>query len=138
MLTWLLAGALFGISVGAAIAGTASSPKGYYGPIKGWSYWNQATVHTGSPRIYASTTVSQNGTSNVPSGYMGALARLYKNSALCASNGYSFNSGPANSLSVPTLSACGSGTYYSYGATAAYNGNGYSYYYTFKSPSQNG
>lgn len=33
-------------------------------------------------------------------------------------------------------STSGSGTYYSYGITAAYNGDGYDTFYTFKSPSQ--
>ncbi|WSB17294.1 ATP-dependent Lon protease [Streptomyces albidoflavus] len=118
-------------------AADAHSPWGYYGPVKGIKYKNRATI-ADSSRLYASTTAAKNGSGNVPSGYLGALARLYKGSTLCASNGYSYTSGPANSLSVPTLGkGCGKGTYHSYGVTKAYTGNGYKAVYTFKSPSVN-
>ncbi|MFC7471416.1 hypothetical protein ACFQVA_33725 [Actinomadura keratinilytica] len=116
-------------------AADAHSPWGYYGPVKGIKYKNRATI-ADSSRLYASTTAAKNGSGNVPSGYLGALARLYKGNTLCASNGYSYTSGPANSLSVPTLGkGCGKGTYHSYGVTKAYTGNGYKAVYTFKSPS---
>ncbi|MFE9247476.1 ATP-dependent Lon protease [Streptomyces sp. NPDC007088] len=135
-LVGLLAMGLFGAFVPQASA-VSYSPWGYYGPVKGYKYKNRAAI-ADSSRLYASTTAARNGSGNVPAGYLGALARLYKGDALCKSAGYAYNSGPANSLSVPTQgNGCGTGAYYSYGATKAYNGNGYKAVYTFKSPSLN-
>ncbi|MFD4990326.1 ATP-dependent Lon protease [Streptomyces sp. NPDC058374] len=133
-LVGLLAVGLLGAFTPQAAA-AAYSPWGYYGPIKGYKYKNRAYI-TDSSRLYASTTAAKDGGGNVPAGYLGALARLYKGNTLCASNGYSYTTGPANSLSVPTLgNGCGAGTYHSYGVTKAYNGNGYNAVYTLKSPS---
>ncbi|MFD6781124.1 ATP-dependent Lon protease [Streptomyces diastaticus] len=130
----LLAAGLLGAFTPQAAA-AAYSPWGYYGPVKGYKYKNRAYI-SDSSRLYASTTAARNGSGNVPAGYLGALARLYKGSKLCASNGYSYTSGRANSFSVPTLGkGCGAGTYHSYGVTKAYNGNGYNAVYTLKSPS---
>lgn len=127
----------FAIGVAPAQAATAYSPKGYYGPYAGYSYDNQAVV-SNNTFVYAATYVDTQNGGTVPTGYMGALARLYKGSALCKSNGYSYNNGAASGISESTGgSNCGSGTYYSYGASAAYNGNGYNYVYTFKSPNLN-
>ncbi|WP_436739406.1 ATP-dependent Lon protease [Streptomyces sp. BBFR102] len=134
-LVGLLAVGLLAAFTPQAAAATAHSPWGYYGPVKGIKYKNRATI-ANSSRLYASTTAAKDGNGNVPAGYLGALARLYKGNTLCASNGYSYTSGPANSLSVPTLGkGCGAGTYHSYGVTKAYNGNGYNAVYTLKSPS---
>jgi hypothetical protein len=133
----LICGVLSGLSIGVATASSAYSNWGYYGPYDGYSYQNQAEV-SNNTRIFAVTQAQTQNNSNTPTGYIGALARLYKNSALCASNGFTYTSGTASGLGVPTEgSGCGSGTYYSYGESAAYNGNGYNYFYTFKSPSQN-
>lgn len=132
-----MVGILLGISASVALAAYAESPWGYYGPFLGYSYKNKAIV-SNDDRLYAATHVYNQASGTVPTGYMGALARLYKNDVLCTSTDWSYNSIPANGMGVPTSgSGCGSGIYYSYGKSAAYNGNGYSVYYTFKSPSIN-
>ncbi len=133
-LVGLLACGLVGSFTPQASAATATSPWVYYGPVHGYSYKNRATVST-TPRIYAVTGVYNQSTGNVPSGYLGALARLYRNQTLCTQTGYVYNSGSANGMDVVTTgSSCGSGTYYSYGVSKAYNGNGYDAYFTYESP----
>lgn len=68
-------------------------------------------------------------------------ARLFNDSGrLVASTSFVYNNEEAyllNSDFASLDSADESDAYYSYGITAAYNGNGYTQYYTFKSPSQN-
>jgi len=120
-----------------AFAGLADSPWGYYGPILGKSYRNQATVVTGTDHAWAYTYVETTGQENLPAGYMGALARLYKSGTLCSQQGYTYNDTALAGFSEATFVNCGRGTYYSYGVTKAYNGNGYNAVFTFQSPSQN-
>jgi len=74
---------------------------------------------------------------NVPAGYIGVLARAYRNDALCSQEGYDYNSSKLAGISTATFTGCGHGTYYSYGVSRAYNGNGYNSVYTFRSPSLN-
>lgn len=133
-----IVGILFATSTATVFAATATSSWGYYGPYLGYSYKNQAMV-SDNVRLYASTTAANQATGNVPTGYMGAKAMLYNSSnQLIDFTSWYYNNGPANSLSVPTLgSGFSSGTYYSKGMTAAYNGNGYNQYYTFQSPNIN-
>jgi hypothetical protein len=129
-----LIGAMFSVAA-PALAG-AYGQKGYYGPLAGENYWNQNYVDT-SPRIYASTTVSTNGTGTAPGGYMGVYARLYKGSSLCATRGWNYNSGSASALTVPTLGeGCGGGNYNSHGLTQGWHGTGYYTYGSFASPNQ--
>lgn len=121
----------------AAFAGLANSPYGYYCPYLGHDYRNQATIVTNSSTSWAYTDVgTYNPSVNVPAGYMGALARMYKGSALCSQKGYTYNDTSLTEFDEGTFTSCGHGTYYSYGATQAYNGNGYNSVYTFKSPNQ--
>ncbi|MEE4540353.1 ATP-dependent Lon protease [Streptomyces sp. V4-01] len=119
-----------------ASAATASSSWGAYGPVHGYRYENLAAVTTTSSRVYAVTEAYNAGSGNVPTGYIGVLARLYKGSALCASNGYTYNTAPMPGWSIPTQgNGCGSGTYHSYGVSQAFNGSSYNAFYTFVSPS---
>lgn len=80
-------------------------------------------------------------TNKVPSGYMDAKARLYNSSGkLVAETTFVYNSGETSVLNSDFASlkpAKASEAYYSYGITAAYNGDGYTQYYTFRNPSQN-
>lgn len=119
-----------------AYSASAVSPRGYYGPILGYSYQNSANV-SNDTRVYASTKVDAG--EAVPTGYMGAQARLFRNDALYVTTTMTYNNTSAWSMSVPTGDGKSfpSGTYYSKGITAAYNGDGYSNYYTFQSPSIN-
>jgi hypothetical protein len=131
-------GIILGISTMVIFAGTASSSTGYYGPFLGYYYKNYATITVDGNGQNATTTVSNDGSGYIPTGYMGAQARLYKNDALYKYSTMGYSSAPVISFFATTgWSSGGSGTYYSYGMTAAYNGNGYTNYYTFISPSQN-
>lgn len=135
----LVLGVFFG-GAGTALAGTASSPYYYYGPVLGYNYDNQATVVAEtSPLVgaWAATWVGQDGYLSVPPGYMGAKARLYDSSGILreASN-WVYNNSSANAFDVLTPTDSTPGTYYSYGISAAYNGNGYYTYYTYVSPYQ--
>ena len=136
--TFLL-GIILGVSTMSVLAAVAYGEWGYYGPFLGINYQNQAYVGVLSSGVYAGTKVSRNRneSGNVPIGYMGSQARLFKNDALYSSSTMTYNDEPLWSFSVTTGSTTNTGTYYSKGITAAYNGNGYDYYYTFASPSQN-
>lgn len=119
-----------------AIAGQALSPWGYYGPVSGYNYQNRAEIDTNNTSAWGYTEVETQKGANVPTGYMGTLARLYKGGSLCSQAGYSYNDIRTSYWENEDLNDCGSGNYYSYGATRAYNGNGYNSYYTFQSPVQ--
>jgi hypothetical protein len=74
---------------------------------------------------------------NAPAGYMGADGRLYgPTSGLCEDGGWVYNNAATNQEEGHTTfgSYCGTGNYYSYGYTRAYNGNGYNTKGTDKSP----
>jgi hypothetical protein len=123
-----------------ASAGNAAGPSGYYGPHAGYNYRNQSEIWTNTTVSWAYTIAANQASGNVPSGYMGLLARNYRsNGALCTQRGYYYNSGPASSVSYPTLqsASCGAGSYYSYGVTQAWTGSAYQSYFTFRSPNQN-
>jgi len=133
-------GVLLGIG-SEVFAGVANGTMGYYGPIDGYSYENQATIYTfasglgqgASAQVYAQNQAQ----ANVPSGYMGAYAQLWNSSgALIESSGWIYNNGPAYQQDASTGTYTTHGTYYSTGFTAAYNGNGYTTYSTFRSPNQ--
>lgn len=111
-----IVGILFALSATVVFAATATSPWGYYGPFLDYYYKNQASVTSDyPPGVYAITKAAQDGTSNVPTGYMGVKARLYKSDALVASTDWRYNSVPANEIQTGTQNITGSGTYYSKG-----------------------
>ena len=132
-----MVGILLGISVMVAFAAKATSTWVYYGPILGYSYQNQATV-SNDHELWFSTYVRTQNSSSVPTGYMGALTRLYKSDVLVASEGWAYNSGPCSGYTlVGSGYGHGSGIYYSKGKTRAYNGNGYNTFDTNQSPNIN-
>lgn len=132
-----LAGIILGLSSIPVFAGSTESSWGYYGPISGYNYKNRAVLNVDGNGQLALTSVFKDGSGTVPSGYMGAQARLFKDGSLYKYSTMQYSSSEASAFAVSTgYHDGGSGTYYSYGITAAYNGNGYDTYYTFKSPSQ--
>ncbi len=132
-----VAGAVVISSAGPALAATAYGSWGYYGPYAGFSYKNQSYV-SNSPWLVARSRVRETSGATVPTGYIGILPRLYKNTALCAQpSDYSYNSTPVVGYDVPVYGACGSGAYNSYGVTKAWTGTSYVAYYTFRSPNVN-
>lgn len=110
-----------------------SSGYGYYGPIAGQSYRNQATadnVGTGHADTYVLDT-----TGSSPAGWMEAEARVFiSTGAMCSTSGMIPAPSAGSTWAAHKQNTCGYGLRYSYGKSAAYNGNGYNYYYTFKSP----
>jgi hypothetical protein len=132
----------------AAFAGSATSAQGYY-TVYNHNYFNESSITTGidpngKPYANAYTGAMCNPcepSNSVPAGYLGAKARLFNASnQLISQTEFVYNSSSdwveysdSARLSPAVLGAA----YYSYGITAAYNGNGYTTYYTFVSPSQN-
>ena len=132
-----IVGVFLSISAVAAFAGTAYGEWGYYGPINNYSYQNRASITTGGSYAYAYTEVQNQAFENIPTGYMGAKARMYDSSNnLVSQSDYYYNSEPLYSMSQSTSRWWG-GTYYSKGLTQAWNGSNYVTYNTFPSPSQN-
>lgn len=124
------------------VANAASWPssKAYYGPVGGYSYFNQSDL------IFADTSTSKwaevdattTSSSTPPAGSIGTQPTLYRNNAQCAASAMKYASYATKFYSTSTNpKTCGSGVYYAKGSTAAYNGNGYNTYYTNSSPSQN-
>lgn len=93
---------------------------------------------TGSS-VQATTQINANGYTNCPAGYMGAQAKLYNDSgSLVQASTWVYNSGNGNALlayySKDYPNSKGS-NFYSQGAIALYNGNGYSNNTTNRTPS---
>jgi len=142
----LVIGAVFGGCLGAvsvALAVNAASGSwGYTPSIDGHVYKGRSTINTdepGSPSDWAAASIYPTDGSTIPSGWMAADARKYKDGSLCEESGYEYNQSPATGMIVYANSvACGSGTYYAYGLMAAWNGSGYQAYYQPQSPNLNG
>lgn len=120
-----------------ALAGSATGAYGYY-TVKDIQYKNYSYVSVDDDAVAVSTAETYDG-SQVSIGYIAACARLYDdNDSLVSSTSYSYNQSKDNSHSAQcSYSAIKSGTsYYSKGATGAFNGDGYTYYTTFASPFQ--
>lgn len=133
-----LVGVILGLSSVPVFAGTTESSWGYYGPISGYSYKNRALLDVSTDGQNAVTSCYKDESGTVPTGYIGAQARLFKDDSLYKYSTMEYNTSAVSGVVARTgYFKGGSGTYYSYGITAAYNGSGYDTYYTFKSPSQN-
>lgn len=124
------------LGAGAAVVYASSGATKYYGPIYSYAYENWAGVNSGSG-VWASTYVgTQSGYGNAPAGYMGNRARLYNSSgSLKKDTGWIYNNQACGGFSELTSSYYWSGTYYSKGQTAAWEGYDYAIYLTYPSPS---
>jgi hypothetical protein len=134
-----LAAFLVGVAPGLAHAGWADSSVGGFGPVNGHSYENYASVYTPSGYAIAYTYTGPSG-SSVASGWVGSRGRLFTSggSLSCeGSNTYSTQTLTSGSYWSGTSCSRGSGAWYSYGVSLAFNGSGYNSYYTFQSPNQN-
>ncbi len=135
----LLAASSFAIATIVGAAGVAQATAVYsiwgsYGPIQGIAYANQAVTNNNSIMVGHISVKSTNG-KTIPGGWSGGRATLYRNGAVCSSASMTYYSNPTTSWSGgTTIKNCGHGDYTTKGVTAAYNGNGYSNYYTFTSP----
>lgn len=131
--------ALFvGSQTGAASAGIATGQKGYITAF-GRSYYSSSTISTSYGYALASSTIQTANGSLAPTGYMGAMARLYNGdtNALINSSPYDYSPSSFSSWGAQTGGPVTAyRNFYSYGVVKAYNGNGYNAHYTFKSPIQ--
>jgi hypothetical protein len=132
----LMIGIILGSTTAVALAAVADSNWYYYGPVNGYYYQNQSIVDTPpGGGIWAGTWVETQNSTNVPTGYMGAYSRLYNsNGVQVEKSDWVYNSSPVGGMGQNTPFDYGNGTYYSMGATAAYNGNGYTTYQAYQSP----
>lgn len=132
-----LIGLLFAASLSVVSAASSSSPWLYYS-CYGKNYCNQSTIFI-SPSGASGISQANSNSGSVPSGYIGVCPRLYNGSGtLCQTVDWQYNSSSATAKQVSTGEHTVRGqSYYSFGITRAYNGNGYSNYYTYQSPSLN-
>lgn len=124
--------------IGGATSAAASavySIWGTYGPILGIPYANRSEMsNTYSPAESTTWVKSTNG-ATIPAGWSGAQASLYLNGGTCGHGAMVYEEVATSSPWGTSFDKwCGSGNYYARGSTAAYNGNGYSFYYTHESP----
>ncbi|PKM80684.1 MAG: hypothetical protein CVU88_04430 [Firmicutes bacterium HGW-Firmicutes-13] len=133
-------GILIGFSASIAFASTATSPWGYYGPHMGYNYRNHSQIETGTSPfgnlLNSYAKVEANPLQAMPTGYMGTQGRIYDTSGVLISFsdwGYN-NEGNVSIASYTHANNSPQGYYYGRGQTRAYNGNGYTTYWTFSTP----
>lgn len=119
-----------------ASAGSAESAVSALS-ANGKSYSASAAVYTKTGSAWAYSRLDSK-SGNVASGWMGANGRLFTSGGtLVKEGGFSYNSGAASGISIPSGTYYKSGTYHSYGVVRVWNGSSYNSHYTFKSPNQN-
>lgn len=139
LITALLASFLVGFGIQAASAGIATSATGYW-TVNGIQYKNNAVIITGTGNANARTYTGPTSVS-VSSGWVSSRGRLFTSGgALSCEGSNTYNSGTLAAGATVYGSSCTrltSGAWYSYGVSQAWNGGGYSPFYTFQSPNQN-
>lgn len=129
-------GLLLGVGVNAADAGTAYSSDGYY-TVAGHQYVNRAIINTGPSIVVAITNTSWS-SGSTPTGWAGARGRLFTSGGSLSCEGSNIYNSSAGSLAVGySCNRFTSAAWYGYGVSLAWNGGGYTSFYTFKSPNQN-
>ena len=104
--------------------------------VYGYTYTFCSNIHNEtSGSIGYQTSVWVTSANYVPTGYMGAKARLYNTSGfLKAYADWDYNLVPTNTFLQSGVYATTSGAYYSKGQVKLYNGNGYTTYDAYISP----
>lgn len=122
---------------GAASAGAAYSATGYFSAW-GINYTNSSSIHITKAPNNGWGFASINAPSNRPAGHIGVLPRNYTSSgALACSGTWTYSSAAYAGMNQNCSFKLIKGrSYYSYGVTRAWTGNGYKSVYTFKSPYQ--
>lgn len=116
-----------------AFAAYADSPY-KYATVYGYDYDFKARIYNTGTYVTAETLVVCND-GNVPTGYMGAQARLYNSDGLLKlSSSWVYNDRELAGFNVLTKNYTTAGDYYSCGQVRLYNGDGYNTYTTYKSP----
>jgi hypothetical protein len=132
-----MAGLLFATSGVAFAQGYARGNNYYYSDIYAYYNWNAIDTTTGQPAYAWTAALAYQ---NVPAGYVGAKAFMYKsNGSLCrADPSWTYNGGSSGGLDVYITPGCGAGpVYYSQGQTRAFNGTGYDTFGSYPSPNEN-
>ena len=124
------AAASIALAAGPASAETQTGWVGGTPPINGTVYLHSSTINN-VPRPLASSVVYTSFGSAAPAGTLGAMARLFKQGALCAATDYFYNSAPNNTQTSAVSRDCGTGNYNSNGFVAVFNGTDYNTYVTF-------
>ncbi|EEO34193.2 hypothetical protein MBAG_03145 [Coprobacillus sp. D7] len=106
-----------------------------YVTVYGHRYSYNSSVYNDSTETWGYGRTSETNSNNVPTGYMGINARLYKSSGtLVKSSGWKYNTKPLGGLSVNSGSTTTKGTYYAKSQMQFYNGNGYNTYTSNATP----
>ena len=106
--------------------------------VYGYSYKNRAEVMEYSFGLQPRTAIEST-SGSVPAGYVGAYPRLYSDDGDLVLSATDWYYNDSTSVGID----CGAdvyeeqGSYYCYGLTKAYNGNGYTQQTTYRSPSIN-
>jgi hypothetical protein len=132
----LVVGILIPLTVTAA--GAIVSSDRYFGPIDGYSYYNQSSLY-GPSSYTAGVFMGTSNYVNAPADYIGVQAELYEpggHSCISSTWYYMASAGGGQSNVVyGGLGYCnGPSNYYSKGWTRAYNGNGYDTYGAYATP----
>ncbi|WP_144938536.1 hypothetical protein [Paenibacillus sp. 32O-W] len=132
MVMIFIVGVIMGTLSSIVMASSATSIKKSYS-VNGYHYFNQATIHAEADN-YVTAVLYAESAYEVPAGYIGVNARLYKNTSLCTSTGMSYNGNPIYGMGISTGGACGSGSYKANGVSAAWNGTSYNTYDSYDTP----
>lgn len=110
--------------------------------MPGKTYQNRATIVTvtSTHKATASTSTGPSGF-HAPAGWVSSRGRLFTSGGALSCEGVNeYNDSQLENGTVVVGYSCthtGTGTWYSYGVSQAWNGSGYTAFYTFKSPNQN-
>jgi hypothetical protein len=105
----------------------------------GYTYKARASVNTDGSSAWSYTDMATTNGNNAPAGYMGAKARVFdQNGGVKKASDMTYTSQSNYMVSVGTgRYDIQGGTFYGKGLVDLYNGNGYTQYETYQSPSQN-
>lgn len=124
-----IVGIIMGTLSSVVMAASNTSLKKTYS-VFGYFYYNEATINAELGNYVGASTYAESD-DEIPTGYMGVNARLYKNTTLCTSTGFSYNGSSTYGMGTGTSGDCGSGSYKSNGQSAAWNGSSYNNYDTY-------
>lgn len=135
-----LVGIVMSLGISTVFASESGTSASGYFTVYGQGYENWSSITCGNDFANTSSRImTQEGYGHdVPAGYMGSKGRLFDSKDnLITQTSMIYNSSSTYYLNSDFASKAGGALgnyYYGYGITAAYNGNGYDQYYTFKTP----
>lgn len=140
----LMAGFLIGSTATLASATPLRSPfintptyvvNGQYYRYSAWSEIDQTAANNMKSQTYINNQVEWEA---VPIGYIGAKTDLYKDGAIVASSGVSYNYYPTYGHVATEINTYGYGSYSAKGTVYVYTGNGYAGFITNQTPAKAG